>query len=180
MHLLDVTMDEAPASEPDIADSGDLHDVLGTLYREEYARMVRFAAARLGDDESAQDAVNDTFVTALRRADDLRDRRSLEAWVWSILINNTRMERRRRRWFTGGPPDLSRAEAPEEPVIDRDLREVVRRLPTRQRTVLFLRYYGDLPNTTIAEVLGISTGTVGATIHRAQETLRQILQERTG
>lgn len=87
--------------------------------------------------------------------------------------------RRRRRWFTGKEPDLSRVEAPEVPIVDRDLREVVRRLPTRQRTVLFLRYYGDLPNTTIAAVLGISTGTVGATLHRAQETLRQILEERT-
>ncbi len=172
-------MDETPARGPDIAAPGDPHDVLGALYRDRYARMVRFATARLGDAEAAEDAVNDTFVTALRRMDGLRDPGSLEAWTWSILINHTRMERRRRRWFSGSPPDLSQVEAPASPIVDRELREVVRRLPTRQRTVLFLRFYGDLPNTTIAEVLGISTGTVGATLHRAQETLRRILKERT-
>lgn len=170
-------MDDVQARGWDVSDAGDLNDALAALYRSGYARMVRFAAARLGDIDAAQDAVNDTFVTALRRAGDLRDPGSLEAWLWSILINHTRMEHRRRRWFTGSPPDLSRAEAPEVPIVDRDLRSRLRGLPTRQRTVLYLRYYGDLSNTTIAEVLGISTGTVGATIHRAQETLRQILDE---
>ncbi len=173
-----MTVDETQAYGSDVSDAGGgLHDALGALYRSGYARMVRFAAARLGDVEAAQDAVNDTFVTALRRGDGLRDPGSLEAWLWSILINHTRMEHRRRRWFTGNPPDLSRTEAPEPPIVDREVRSLLLGLPTRQRTVLFLRYYGDLPNTTIAEVLGISPGTVGATIHRAQETLRQLIEE---
>jgi len=49
-------------------------------------------------------------------------------------------------------------------------------LTERQRLVLFLRYYGDLGNRQIAETLGIKPGTVAATIHQAQERLRDRLE----
>jgi 23S rRNA G2069 N7-methylase RlmK/C1962 C5-methylase RlmI len=46
-------------------------------------------------------------------------------------------------------------------------------LTDRQREVLFLHYYADLDYTTIAEALGISTGTVGATLSTARRLLRR-------
>jgi RNA polymerase sigma factor (sigma-70 family) len=49
-------------------------------------------------------------------------------------------------------------------------------LTERQRLVLFLRYYGDLDYGQIAETLGIKPGTVAATIHQAQEHLRNRLR----
>lgn len=52
VHLLDVTVDETQAYGSDVPDASGLHDALGALYRSGYARMVRFAAARLGDVES--------------------------------------------------------------------------------------------------------------------------------
>ena len=48
-------------------------------------------------------------------------------------------------------------------------------LTERQREVLFLHYYADLDYTTIAEALGISPGTVGATLTAARQTLRDAL-----
>jgi DNA-directed RNA polymerase specialized sigma24 family protein len=48
-------------------------------------------------------------------------------------------------------------------------------LTDRQREVLFLHYYADLDYTTIAEALGISPGTVGATLSTARGVLRRAL-----
>ena len=50
-------------------------------------------------------------------------------------------------------------------------------LTERQREVLFLHYYADLDYTTIAQALGISSGTVGATLSAARQTLRGALMK---
>jgi RNA polymerase sigma factor (sigma-70 family) len=63
---------------------------------------------------------------------------------------------------------------PEE---DAELRAALARLPERQRTAVFLRYYADLDYAAIAEALGVSMGTVAATLNAAHATLRSRLEE---
>jgi RNA polymerase sigma factor (sigma-70 family) len=55
------------------------------------------------------------------------------------------------------------------------VRVAVRRLPERQRLVLFLRFYADMDYATIADLLEISEGTVGASLNAARKTLRSLL-----
>lgn len=149
-----------------------------SLYEVQRTRMVRFATARLGDAEAARDAVNETFVHALRRLSTLRDPAALEGWVWSILVNETRKQRRARRARpTHRLKDGLDVAAPETPVVDHELRRLIRGLPDRQRTVLFLRYYGDLTATQIADLLSITPSTVRATLTHAHTSLRRALTE---
>jgi RNA polymerase sigma factor (sigma-70 family) len=54
--------------------------------------------------------------------------------------------------------------------------EAMLRLTERQRLVLFLRYYGDLDYTAIAYALGITSGTVGATLTAARSALARELE----
>ena len=63
------------------------------------------------------------------------------------------------------------------PEHDADLRAVLAVLPERQRTAVFLRYYADLDYAAIAEALGITTGTVAATLNAAHAALRTRLEE---
>jgi RNA polymerase sigma factor (sigma-70 family) len=59
-------------------------------------------------------------------------------------------------------------------VAERDaLWRLIRDLPTRQRTVIVLRYYEDLDDARIAEILNCSTGTVRTHASRALTTLRK-------
>jgi len=150
---------------------------LAGLYQAEFRRMARFAAARLGDAEAGRDAVNDAFVIALSRLDTLRDRDALGQWVWSILLNEVRRKRRLKAFRfhrpLTGDTDVADAAVPE---VDHRLRRLIRKLPERQRTVVFLKYYGDLTNPVIAELLGVTTGTVSATLHQAQAALRRVLE----
>ena len=59
------------------------------------------------------------------------------------------------------------------------VRDALAQLTERQRLVLFLHYYADLGYATIAEAIGISSGTVGATLHTARANMRRRLEEPT-
>jgi RNA polymerase sigma factor (sigma-70 family) len=54
----------------------------------------------------------------------------------------------------------------------------IRRLPTRQRAVVVLRYHEDLPELEVARLLGIPVGTVKSTANRALARLRKDLTGR--
>ncbi len=130
-----------------------------------HAAFLRVAARVTGDLDAAHDAVQDGFAQACHRLGEYEHRGSLEAWVWTIVLNEARRERRRGRWGDASPAAPRPAEAPEL-ADDQRVRASLAGLPERQRLVVFLRYYADLDDATVAEILGIRTGTVSATLHR--------------
>jgi DNA-directed RNA polymerase specialized sigma24 family protein len=128
------------------------------------------AAAIVGDGDAGRDAVQDAFATAVRKRRRFRGDGTLEAWLWRIVVNAAH-DARRRRVRKG-------ADLPE-PLVARadDLGLPLDCLSGRQREVLFLHYYADLDYAAIATALGISAGTVGATLHAARATLREALTQ---
>jgi len=144
------------------------------LYRTRRPEFCRAAAAIAGDRNLGEDAVQEAFAKALRKRRSFRGRGTLEAWVWRIVVNTARDARRRAalphlRQFGAahgaGGSNGDVATLPLELLTD------------RQREVLFLHYYADLGYATIAEALGISPGTVGATLSSARLTLRRALTQ---
>jgi RNA polymerase sigma-70 factor (ECF subfamily) len=147
---------------------------LEAIYREQYSRFLRFAVANLGDVESGRDAVHEAFVRAIRSVSDFRGQARLESWLWRILVNVCVAEKRRRVEPTEDVLlQASAADSPEWP----EIREAIAALPERQRTTLFLRHYADLDYDQIAAVLGVSRGTVAATLNAAHTKLRSVLGE---
>ena len=139
-------------------------DELEALYRARLQQYTRAAAAIAGDQESGRDAVQDAFAKAVRKRRRFRGEGQLEAWVLRIVVNAARDARRRRLRQIDVPlPVAARAE---------ELGLPLELLTERQREVLFLHYYADLDYVTIARALGISAGTVGATLSAARQTLR--------
>jgi RNA polymerase sigma-70 factor (ECF subfamily) len=142
------------------------------VYRDRFAGMVRFAQAITGDEQSALDAVHDGFVRAVRYRRGLRDHTSAAGWICRIVANEARRHRRE-------------ATVPVQPAVKStnghaegpDVRAALAMLPERQRLALFLRYYADLDYAGIAEALGISRGTVSATLHAAHSNLQTQLME---
>jgi RNA polymerase sigma factor (sigma-70 family) len=146
-------------------------------YRAGYRRFLRVAIAIVGDEEAARDAVQEAFARAIRSRRGFRGDGNLEGWLWRTLVNVCLDERRRPR-----PPEPLDAELPaanghaeEWP----ELRAAIAALPERRRLVLFLRHYADLDYDTIAAALGVSRGTVAATLNAAHESLRRTLTEVT-
>jgi len=149
-------------------------DELEALYRSRYEVFARVAASVTGDAERARDAVQEGFATALRKRRSFRSEGPLEAWVWRIVLNTARSNLRRTE--TANSYDVP-APANGRPEADVELRVALARLPERQRTAVFLRYYADLDYAAIGEALGISAGTVAATLNAAHNTLRTRLEE---
>ena len=148
------------------------------IYRAQAARFRGLAAAVAGAD-AAGDVVQEAFARALRKRASWRGEGPLEAWLWRLVLNAARDAERRRvrrerlaaRLFRLFERDTAPAGS-----VDRTLAEPLRRLPSRQRDCVVLRYYGDLSYAEIAGVMGIEVGTVGALLSKAHAALRAELE----
>jgi RNA polymerase sigma-70 factor (ECF subfamily) len=145
---------------------------LERVYRADFLRFVRVATAVAGDEEAGADAVHDAFVQAVRSRSSFRGEGPLEAWLWRMVVNAAK--KRARREPSAEPQE--RPEAHENGFGD-PVRALIASLPERQRLALFLRYYADLDYESIAATLGITSGTVGATLNAAHAALRSSLKE---
>ena len=149
-------------------------DELEALYRSRFDVFARVAASVTGDSERARDAVQEAFATALRKRKSFRREGPLEAWVWRIVFSAAHSDVRRAVPAVDYDEPAATNGHPEH---DAELRVALSRLPERQRTAVFLRYYADLDYAAIGGALGISTGTVAATLNSAHTALRSRLEE---
>ncbi|HEY7560780.1 MAG TPA: sigma-70 family RNA polymerase sigma factor [Gaiellaceae bacterium] len=146
---------------------------LERVYRSEFRAFLRTGTAYLGDVELASEAVQEGVANAIRNRRGYRGEGTLEAWLWRIVLNAIRSAHRERahsRMLAEIPDTVAPDTSPDDAV-----RVAVRRLPERQRLVLFLRFYADMDYATIADLLEISEGTVGASLNAARKTLRSLL-----
>ncbi|MBQ1011660.1 SigE family RNA polymerase sigma factor [Micromonospora sp. M51] len=149
---------------------------------EEYAfartsALVRLARLLTGDEHRAEDLVQEVLAQAYARWGRIARTDRPDAYVRRMLVNAHRSWWRRRssREITVAAV-LDQAGDVDEAagVAERDaLWRLVCALPARQRTVIVLRYYEDLDDASIAEILDCSTGTVRTHAKRALTALRQ-------
>lgn len=142
---------------------------LEVLYRSERDRMVRVALLLVGSVADAEELVQESFVRVARV------RRPLDnppAYLRTTVVNLSRSHLRHLRVQRRQPATVARLV--ENPDLDETWGAVCR-LPFRQRAVVVLRYYEDLPEAEIARLLGCRLGTVKSNLHHALESLRKEL-----
>jgi RNA polymerase sigma-70 factor (sigma-E family) len=152
---------------------------------EEYAgaawpSLYRYAYLLAGSHPDAEDLAQQTLLKAYRAWSRVKRADSPHAYLRTMLTNTFLSERRPK----GRRLELLTDETPEpaSPVRDRGpedrmvLWPHVKSLPPRQRAVIVLRYYEDLSEREIADVLGCSRGTVKSTAHRGLNALRAVLE----
>jgi RNA polymerase sigma-70 factor (ECF subfamily) len=149
-------------------------DDIETLYRENYVRYRNALATVTGSFDSARDAVQHAFAQAVSERSRFRADGSLAAWVWKIAL---RQALRLREDFPHVQLNGSFDPALVEPERDPALAEALQALPPRRRLIVFLRYFADLSYAEIAEVVGVSEGTVAASLAQAHAALRDVLTE---
>jgi RNA polymerase sigma-70 factor (sigma-E family) len=140
--------------------------------------LLRYAVMLTGDPHLAQDLVQETMVRVQLNWRRVANADSPERYVRRMLTNQY-IDWRRGSWvkrvLLRSDPDEAVAVPVDHAQATADRDQVwswLARLPRRQRAVLVLRYYEDLPDAEIAEVLGCAVGTVRAAISRALATLR--------
>jgi RNA polymerase sigma-70 factor (ECF subfamily) len=151
---------------------------LEAIYRQRVGEFRRLALAIVHNYTVAEDVVQDAFASAVRNRAEFKGESSVATWVWRIVVNKAISQDRDQRWRLDEPTTELMFEDVHERTSS-DGADVVRKalaeLPERQRLVVFLHYYADLDYRDIGDVLGISQGTVGATLHSARRSLRQAL-----
>jgi RNA polymerase sigma-70 factor (ECF subfamily) len=173
------TTTEAVSASPRAAgnDRAASNAAIEAIYRTQAARFRGLAAAIAGP-EAAGDVVQEAFARALRKRSSWRREGPLEAWLWRLVLNSARDARRRRVRRDRLTARLFRLfeRDPEPASVDRSLDGPLRRLPSRQRDCVVLRYYGDLSYADIAGVMGVEVGTVSALLSKAHAALRAELE----
>jgi len=151
------------------------------LYEASYGRLVAQLYAVCGDVASAEDAVQDAFVTAIRKSHQLAGVANPEAWVRVTALNRVRSGWRHlavvRRYQLRVPgPQVPVEVGPEHVAIVAALA----RLDMNERIVVVLRYLADLGTAAIAAELGIPEGTVKSRLSRARGQLAGLLDDSVG
>ena len=143
-----------------------------------WASLYRLAYLLTASPMGAEDLLQTTLEKAYMRWARIGQMEYAEAYVRRILVNSL-VSSRRRAWIGEQPyGDLPETvgESAELPVLDRSLLwPLVCALPAGQRAVIVLRYYEDLTEAQIADVLGCAPGTVKSQSSAAIGALRRAL-----
>ncbi|GAA3401701.1 sigma-70 family RNA polymerase sigma factor [Paenibacillus hodogayensis] len=152
--------------------------------------LLRTSYLLLKDRQAAEEAVQDTFVTAFYKIGQLQDPDKIKSWLTRIVVNRCRMSRRSWSWqrllalarpeSAAELPDRTQ-NGPEEKLLlewrDRRLTDAVRRLSYPYREVIALFYFNELGIGEMSELLAINGNTIKSRLARARSQLKRILEK---
>jgi RNA polymerase sigma-70 factor (sigma-E family) len=148
---------------------------LGGVEFEDFVRargpaLLRYGYVLSGNPDDAADLVQEALLKLSDTWRRVRNKDNPEAYVRTIMARQhiSWWRRRRREHLTDDVPEGSYTDRHATGELWKELAT----LPRKQRTVLVLRYFEDLPDQEIADILGISCGTVRSQAFRALHTLR--------
>lgn len=187
------------------AQSGD-SDAFAELYAATYQKQYQFAYSYLKDMYLAQDALQETYIIALKELSKLKDPMLLVAWLNQINFRVCfQLHKKQKRYDaemgrqleeTGSTQeeqsvradrgrDLSTAApSPEDMVVKVDSQEYIMnqilKLPFTEAQVIILRFYRSLKYDEIAELLEISKSSVKRYLNSGKEHLASVLRQQGG
>ncbi|GAA4581552.1 SigE family RNA polymerase sigma factor [Planotetraspora phitsanulokensis] len=149
-----------------------MDDTFDDFVRARAGALFRYGFVLTGDTDDAADLVQEALLRLGDTWDRVIRKDDPEGYVRTIMVRQhiSWWRRRRREHLMAETPDLGYTDRRFDG--DAGLWAELEGLPRRQRAVLVLRYYEDLPDTEIARILGVSPGTVRSQASRALDKLR--------
>ncbi|MFO0786667.1 MAG: sigma-70 family RNA polymerase sigma factor [Phycisphaerales bacterium] len=164
------------------------------VVREMGGRMLAVARRILVDENEAQDAVQDAFVSAFRAIGKFEGGSQIATWLHRITVNASLMRLRKKRrqdevslegllptFHSDGRPShlphpWKQAAGPEElSEVRTQIRDAIAKLPDHYRIVLVLRDIEGLDTAQAAELLETTEAAIKIRLHRARQALRELL-----
>lgn len=143
----------------------------------------RVAYAVLENEQDADDATQDGFLSAWQAIKRYDPRRAFRPWLMQIVVNSARDLRRRRKVRTTEPLEFVSARSRDDPAreagaldLGERLREALATLPERQRLAVVMFDAEGYPQAEIAATLGIPEGTVKSDVFHGRRALRKVLE----
>jgi RNA polymerase sigma-70 factor, ECF subfamily len=182
-------MERTEAIVVERAREGDA-DAFRELVESYSAKLFRLAWRITGDEQSAEDAVQETFLRAYRSLDRFDARSQFGTWLHRIAVNaaldlarkQQRHRARREDWpeEANGEPVPSPAPGPERIALSLEVERAVRsgmaELSAMERTAFVLRHFEGRSIAEICEQLGLGASAGKQAIFRAVKKLRRVLE----
>ncbi|HEV2754222.1 MAG TPA: sigma-70 family RNA polymerase sigma factor [Actinomycetota bacterium] len=151
---------------------------LEALYRSHASGAVRLAYVLTADAAAAQDVAHEAFVRVGGKLAGLRNPDQARAYLFKTTLNLCRSRARRSKAERAATERLHRPSVDVQPDVGArdEMWGALLRLPLRQRSALFLRYYEDLSEVQAAEALGCSVGAMKSLVNRGLKGLRSQLE----
>jgi len=178
------------------ARSGD-SDAFRLLVEQHSRAIFRLAYRMTGNEEDAEDVVQETFLRAYRQLDRYEARSSFSTWLYRIASNYSldliRMRRRHEEKRERGSPDGTRdilqsipgtSPGPDRMVFSNEVKERVdaalNELSAQERTAFVLRHFEGLSIEEIGQAIGAGGNATKHSIFRAVQKLRRSLEPVVG
>lgn len=161
-------IDIGEESQPDVS-------LLDQRFPQLRPRLIAICHSLAGD--GAEDAVQETYLTARKRFGQLRDLGALDGWLTTIAVRHCIDRHRRSRLFRDRLPELLHRVVATDRQRDVGFRELIEGLPVQQRAVIVLHYGHGYSLLEIAEILGLSHTNVRSIVHRARRRLYEQWKE---
>ena len=154
---------------------------------------------KIGDFHIAQEITQDTFLTAYKKLGTLKNHTQFSGWLYVIAANLCRDWFRKNRMPVTESLEATEANevekvsysqyVAEEQATEADetrrevVKELLKKLPESERTVMTLHYLGEMTIKAVSEFLGVSQNTVKSRLRRARNRLKKeegIIRENLG
>jgi len=140
-------------------------------------RLFGIARAIVGDDQHAEDVVQEVMIRAWRSWARTIDHASPGPWLTRICVNRCLSHRSRSRMLRLRTAELDEATASVPGPADPALAERFGVLSRHQRAVVVLHYYQGYSLDECAQAMGCRPGTARSHLHRALRSLREVLSD---
>jgi len=149
---------------------------IGQLVQEHHAAVYRYAFRLTGNAADAEDLVQQVFLTAQEKLDQIRQPDRARSWLYTVLRRSFLRGRQRRQPELAANLELQMEHVPDEfrePEIDREaLQAALNELPSEFRIVVVMFYFEFCSYKEIAAKLELPMGTVMSRLSRAKSFLR--------
>ena len=159
-------------------------DTFEELLEEERVSVGRFVKFQIPVQEDAEDVLQEVFLTAYQKFSQLKNRSAFKAWLLSIARNKCNDYFRRKAGQYEIPLDmLSEKETADGRygiTEEVGVKETISLLGDKDRQILYLFFWKEMPQADIARKLGIPLGTVKSRLHTAKQNFKEKYPYRTG
>ncbi len=165
-------------------------EAFSVLYGRYFQRIYNYVSWRVGSRRDAEDLVSDIFTRALDKLDSFKWRRgaTFSSWIFRIahnaVVDHYRNEAKRDAVSLDDLPEIQADEFLPDELSERrqlfkGLFEKIQELPARQAEIVTMRFYGEMRNKEIANILNIAEKSVSSSLFRGLKKLHDISSSST-
>ncbi|MGC7869996.1 RNA polymerase sigma factor [Desulfosporosinus sp. SYSU MS00001] len=154
-------------------------DIFEVLVKQNYQKVYQMVFCYTKDKFISEDAVQQAFVIAYNKLNQLNSKDKFASWVISIALNEAkRMLKEQHNPKVTSMLDLNRYPDRIETVIElkEDINNALSKLKQKDTEILLLKYYADLTLKQIANLLDLNISSTKVRLHRAKEKFRELIE----